>query len=315
MPQLSIVIPTYNRNTALNNSLSRLVDADVAANDVRIFIFDNASPVPVASSISSELKATLCEKLKIVRNPYNVGPCANLLKAVEASDGDWVWILSDDDPPIVGCLESIYAKIDEVSSDTTLINFAPPGIIRTKDKITFGLKEFLELANPIWPYTNISTSIYRRSAFVSRLDPAYRANFSLYPHWGPLLLGLNDGGSVMHAKETIIEFTENAGFSWSRMELDLGVATLAELPLKWENKKLLYRHLRSTTPGPRAFASLLEKCSTEPAERCVLMNQFMQRRFADQPVSASVLSLLMMIYVVLRSLRTWRRVGDKAPSL
>lgn len=303
MAQLSVVIPTYNRNELLNKTLERFLDSNVCKFDVNVFVFDNKSQTPVRITISERVKNYFGAKLNIITNPLNVGPCANILKGIELVDGDWIWILSDDDPPVASCFDSIISRTTEATPDTVAINFAPPGIHRENVQTTSGVADFLKMANPLWPYTLISTSIYRRQEITRYMDSGYRAIFSMYPHFSLLLLCLDKGGCVMHVPDQIIDFTENASFSWSKLDLQLGVTTLAELPLKWENKKLLYRQLRATTPGPRAFVSLIEKECPEFAEQIVLLNQFVQRRFADRPFKAAAASIGSLLYLTLRALR------------
>jgi glycosyltransferase involved in cell wall biosynthesis len=303
MAILSVVIPTYNRNELLNYSLGRLLDANIDKFDVTVSVFDNKSAVPVESSIPAEIRREFGNRLKIVSNKANIGLCANILKGIEAAEGDWIWVLSDDDPAVTSCFDSIITRAAEAETNTAAVNFAPPGIDRECAQTTSGIAEFLNMANPLWPYTIISSSIYRREEITRFMDPGYRAIFSMYPHFALLLLCLDKGSRVMHVPERIIDFTENASFSWSKLELQLGVTTLAELPLKWVNKKLLYEQLRTTTPGPRAFISLIEKECPEFAEQIVLLNQFVQRRFADRPFKAAAASIGSLLYLMLRALR------------
>lgn len=298
---LTIAIPTYKRNNLLNKALLNLLDARVRDFSAEVLVFDNQSPDPVYASIPADVRDAFGPSLKVVTNPHNVGPSANIVRCMENAEGEWLWILSDDDPPVDTALERIFSRISEVTAETVLINFAPPGIKRAGARLTTGLPDFLKMANPLWPYTNISCSVHRRSSIGRLLEPTFRAIYSLYPYISHVLIETDRGASVLHVPDPIIDFTKDAEFSWSRLELELGKTTLAELPIKWKSKVLFYKHLRKTTPGPRAFARLLENQCPQIAERCVLMNQFMQRRFADRPLEASALSWLMMAYVIIRS--------------
>ena len=87
-PTLSIAIPTYNRRDDLLRCLSSVLPQ--LTDDVELLVVDNASDIPVSSFVDHP-------RVRIVRNPINIGAVGNLLRTFELANADWVWLIGDDD--------------------------------------------------------------------------------------------------------------------------------------------------------------------------------------------------------------------------
>ena len=95
MPTLSICIPTRNRSTHLANCIHSLISAQAhSANSFQICISDNNSSDNTAS-IVQQAPARL--NIKYNNHSANVGFARNLLKVVSMADGEYVWVIGDDD--------------------------------------------------------------------------------------------------------------------------------------------------------------------------------------------------------------------------
>ena len=94
-PLLSICIPTYNRAPLLRNCLAsiRTALADGAC-CVQVCVSDNGS-TDATSDVLHE--AGERGQLKVLRHAQNRGMPRNFLSAVSMADGDFVWLLGDDD--------------------------------------------------------------------------------------------------------------------------------------------------------------------------------------------------------------------------
>ena len=93
--KLSICIPTYNRARHLENCLhSILLCADHSSSEFEICISDNCS-IDDTEAVVEDFKSFL--PVKYLRNVKNLGIPRNFLNVVEMADGDFVWLIGDDD--------------------------------------------------------------------------------------------------------------------------------------------------------------------------------------------------------------------------
>lgn len=111
MNKLSICIPTYNRATHLRNCLNSLIQSGVAALDeVQICISDNCS-TDNTKQIIDDAAARLPVKYR--KNASNLGLARNILEVVKMAEGEFVWIVGDDDLFMGGAIERILELIDQ----------------------------------------------------------------------------------------------------------------------------------------------------------------------------------------------------------
>ncbi|MBF9017745.1 MULTISPECIES: glycosyltransferase family 2 protein [unclassified Oceanispirochaeta] len=90
-PILSICIPTYNRaDKVLKCILSSL---EVVSNEIEVFVCDNGSE----DDTWNVLNSIIDNRLRIIRNSVNCGFALNLLRVVEESKSNFVFLMSDDD--------------------------------------------------------------------------------------------------------------------------------------------------------------------------------------------------------------------------
>ena len=93
--KLQINLITYNRKKNLKNTLDFLLDNESPIKNYDISILDNAS-----TDGSSELIDEYCSKypnLKHIRHNKNIGGNANICRAFEIANKEYVWTLCDDD--------------------------------------------------------------------------------------------------------------------------------------------------------------------------------------------------------------------------
>ena len=93
--KISICIPTFNREKNLKDCLNSLVickrQTDVP---FQICISDNASTDGTAKAVEA-FKSEI--EIKYHRNNFNAGIPRNFLKVVSMADGDFIWLIGDDD--------------------------------------------------------------------------------------------------------------------------------------------------------------------------------------------------------------------------
>lgn len=103
--KLSICIPTYNRAAHLANCLNSIILLRPQANlDLQVCVSDNGSNDETEAVVR---QAQLSIDIKYHRNASNLGIPRNFLNVVSMADGDFVWLLGDDDLLMPDCLERI----------------------------------------------------------------------------------------------------------------------------------------------------------------------------------------------------------------
>lgn len=93
--KLSICIPTYNRATYLANCLqSIIVNKRSSKVDFQICVSDNCSTDETEDVVRH---AQVSMPIKYHKNRKNLGIPRNFLNVVEMADGEFVWLIGDDD--------------------------------------------------------------------------------------------------------------------------------------------------------------------------------------------------------------------------
>jgi len=116
-PLLTIAIPTYNRADCLKLLLSELAK-QIPGDSVELIISDNASPDNTPEVV--EHFASQGMIFRYTRNNVNVGGDANFLQCYEMAQGEYFWIVGDDDVIVPGGLKRILSILEKRKYD--LIN-------------------------------------------------------------------------------------------------------------------------------------------------------------------------------------------------
>lgn len=113
---LTIAIPTYNRADCLERLLNvLLVELQGLETSVSVVICDNASTDRTVEVIAAFAKQwpSVCA----LRNSINLGMDGNFLKCAEHVTGSHFWLLSDDDLPFAGVLNTLINLLERESPD------------------------------------------------------------------------------------------------------------------------------------------------------------------------------------------------------
>jgi len=103
---ISICVPTYNRAAHLNNCLQSITaNKSRSKADFQICISDNCSSDGTEDVVR---RAQASVEIKYRKNSCNLGIPKNFLNAVEMADGEFVWLLGDDDLLLPHALEELH---------------------------------------------------------------------------------------------------------------------------------------------------------------------------------------------------------------
>jgi hypothetical protein len=240
-PLLTISIPTFDRNEILAQTVAALLPQ--LGPDVRLVIRDNASPQPVAQTLS----VIPCESdVQVVRNPWNIGGNANILRCLETCETEWLWILGDDDLPDADAVVRILADVREADTSLIGVNYRSELYDRRRDLELRGAEDFLTRMDSLSNILFLSASILRAPALQRHLRLAYAYAYSNMPHVLALLLALGTEGRVKLSTQHIATWCEaDAGNSWSVVNASLAFPTVLDLPLSQRQRRLLARKVEA----------------------------------------------------------------------
>ena len=134
--KLSIAIPTYNRASRLDKSLTdllRLIVESKNRSQVSVFISNNGSLDNTEFVIEKNRSLFQMNGIELKSRKFNKnqGFDANVLACYAESGSEYVWFLSDDDNVIAGSIDSIISDIDA---------YKPSIIFYNHDQKPFDLK-------------------------------------------------------------------------------------------------------------------------------------------------------------------------------
>ena len=186
-PLLSIVIPTYNRDSFLESLLSELArqSACLPAGTLEVVVLDNASS-DGTGAVCRQVGAKL-PSFRYIRNPVNIGADENVLLCPQAATGEWLWIFGDDDILHDGALAQIVGLLRDTAADTVLLNYRQvhrDGLTVLADKVCPldadmtlpSLGQWLEQPASLCLLAFITSAIARRAPMAA-IDPSpYRVN-------------------------------------------------------------------------------------------------------------------------------------------
>ncbi|RYF35987.1 MAG: glycosyltransferase, partial [Cytophagaceae bacterium] len=245
---LTIAIPTYNRNELLLLHLKQLLPQ--LTERCRLLILDNCSPTPVQETLEPLWEQFPHVNKHIIRNKVNIGANANILRCFEQCQSDAIWVLSDDDPPKPNGVALALEHLD-LYPDCVLWNFCFDDA-RSATFCTRGVREMaqkLDLsANLPW----VSNCIYAVEPLREQLKFGFQFAFTMLPHLAMLFMALGKEGRCCFSKERLVELQLEGQIThatWSKMVFALSAPTLYDLPLPSDVRELLARKLFITFLG------------------------------------------------------------------
>ncbi len=191
MHRLSICIPTYNRAAHLTNCLQSIISINHAPQfDFEICVSDNCSTDNTEQVVRDAQQKIA---IKYQKNSTNIGMTKNFLNVVKMADGEFVWLIGDDDLLLPNTftrlfeLLNTYPKIDFFYLNsyhlTTEFVFSFPQPFNTENlpknmkpfsKYTkSGEMRFLDLIDPAISFDflgGIFLSVFRRSNWVENTN-------------------------------------------------------------------------------------------------------------------------------------------------
>lgn len=212
-PILTICIPTYNREKELKVNLDTL--CPYLTDDVKVLVRDNCSTKYDVHTVTKPYEDKY--GIKVVRNKVNVGMNANIAKAFEECDTDWLWVLGDDDCVQQRGVEIVLNAIKE-NPDAIYLKFNS-----TQERCTMGIIEFSDVMKSLYEFATsffISETVHniRKTAQFTYWHYEYLSSMI-----GQILrvvkyLIATPDGKCVFLKDKILK-NHGEDISWSKTEL------------------------------------------------------------------------------------------------
>lgn len=117
---LEIVLITYNRSKSLEKTLLSIVDGFLI--NIKVTILDNCSEDDTESICRVFIDQH--KNISYVKNKYNIGGCANAMRAYEIASAEYIWIICDDDICNFSSIKDVIYLINKYSPDLLIVGSA-----------------------------------------------------------------------------------------------------------------------------------------------------------------------------------------------
>ncbi|MGA7521619.1 MAG: glycosyltransferase family 2 protein [Acidobacteriaceae bacterium] len=116
---LTIAVPTYNRSQCLHQLLERLLPQTASQPGIEVIVSDNASADNTCEVVRHFIEDGA--RVRYIRNPANIGADANFLQCYNLAQGEYLWIVGDDDIILNGSVARILDILTEQRFDLIYI--------------------------------------------------------------------------------------------------------------------------------------------------------------------------------------------------
>jgi len=198
--KLEIVFITYNRSKLLGNTLTQFLSSPFK--DCKLTILNNCSTdntIEIYKAFSTKFS-----NLNLVTNKYNIGANANIMRAIEVVELDYIWIVCDDDSfDFYDCEDVIDCIINEKAE---LINMG------AHDDYVWSFGGRNELVKNLhqegYPFFKASSfvpnNLFKVEAFLPFIISGYKNIPNMYPHMPFLLSFYSFNKNIYIANKRIV---------------------------------------------------------------------------------------------------------------
>lgn len=121
-PLLTIAIPTYNRAGDLGRLLEALRRELLGLEDrVGLVIADNASTDHTGAVIDAFVASWTRGHVRVIRQSANLGMDGNFSACADVIDGDFFWVMGDDDLPVRGAVPALLGLLEHERPDLVCV--------------------------------------------------------------------------------------------------------------------------------------------------------------------------------------------------
>ena len=238
MRKLSIAIPTYHRPAELAR-LIEIISSEITEHNlehlVEVLVRDNSIDQSTSVMMSSPKYSTL-SWLDYKRNETNIGFDLNVLNLYHEAQGDYVWLVGDDDLIFAGSISRVLELLP-LEADIIHLPFRQPeGLKKPQYQLTPRVKEWTlttGAVEQILKYIKITSFVYRRRDI--QIQKSVLEHQFSYSGWMHLALGLE----ILSSSKQIKTITLSDFFAGS---IDKEWQTINWTPAAFLLGEKLYQH-------------------------------------------------------------------------
>ena len=267
--RLSICIATLNRSRYIGDTLDSIIRQ--LTSDVEIVVLDGASTDGTEAILRERVKT--CEQLRYIRQATNCGIDRDYNTAVEFCDGEYVWLMTDDDLLKPGAINAVLHALKDVPSlvvvnaevrNANMSQTLQPRRLNIAGDMTFGPSESDSLMMLAGDYLSfIGCVVIRHDVWTLRKKEPYFG--TLFIHVGIIFqaalpkhaiviaapfIAIRYGNAMWRPKEFEIWMFKWPNLIWSFLHLSDAAKASVSPPDPWRKLSalLLYRARGSYTP-------------------------------------------------------------------
>jgi glycosyltransferase involved in cell wall biosynthesis len=244
-PLLTVIIPTYNRIELLKNLLIDLLKIKPVWAEI-VIIDNNSNDINfIEEYFKNEIEENL---IRLVKNSLNVEGDENILRSFEYSNGEWIWVLGDDDFVFENAFRIIEEHILE-NDDVFFYHFNWEKEKYLNTNSIYNFKDLLNSIHSLGDLNFISSNVFNKKATIQFVDKLHFYQLSATPILGVALFGIDsEVGSIKLSNKKIITngfFNPNKSIDdkWD-VELILSCLPILSLyPFNLNNKVLIIKEI------------------------------------------------------------------------
>jgi glycosyltransferase involved in cell wall biosynthesis len=190
--KLSFCLPTYKRPEFLLKAVESILDTSAEYLDVVQLVIADDSTDDTNHWVIEKIKDRV-ENLKYIQNPTNLGIDGNILHSIDSSDGEFIWVLGEDDLVCKNAVESFLSLTNRndygfICSNYSYIDSEQKEIIKQN---VIGISSNQEvsslelLENYSWSFGFIGACIINKEAWGGINSSKYEGTF--FAHVGTIL--------------------------------------------------------------------------------------------------------------------------------
>ncbi len=188
--KLQIILITYNRVHFVKRIFEQFFYEGSPVSSYDFLVLDNNSTDDTSIAVKEIMKSH--PNVRYIKNKYNIGLSGNIAKAMEIADGDYVWILGDDDFYDFSNWNEVESAMSAGEEAICVARYALPE--EHKHDVAY---QFLQVSF-------ISGLITKTSLYTdTTMKVAFDNIFTLFPHLIPLVPIFNEGRELYVVEKAI----------------------------------------------------------------------------------------------------------------
>lgn len=262
-PKITIGIPTYNRSETIRANVASVID--LLPDWAELLICDNASSPTVDLGVDVLARAQARGvRIRVHRNPANVGATANIMRLFEMVETDWLLLLGDDDPVMPESLDQV-ARLIADHGDDAVIKFSSTYFDYAQERTAANFAELMEHGGTFNHLLFMSTYLYNVKQCWPYLRYGYMMAIAAAPQLAIMLMASLAKRPILLSPVRVAR-ARDAEPAWSPADLRLNFYHLADLPLGPAERRLLRRKIYADHNVFREFLDIASVHRSHPHE-------------------------------------------------